>query len=471
MSIFNDHPSHPTENNYQLLKAIFESSYDGIFVTNYQGTTIGVNKAYERITGIKTSDVLGQHIKDLEDYGMFTPIITPTILQTQKSLTVIQKFKTGKQAVITGNPVFNDKGELIYIITNVRDITELKNLRHELKKATELTERYENELSLLRIYNQKHHDIIAESSKMKHVITAALQVARFDTTVLVLGRSGVGKEIVAKLVHSSSLRNNHSFIKINCGAISPNLLESELFGYEAGAFTGALHKGKPGLFEVAHEGTLFLDEIGELPQDLQVKLLRVLQEQEIYRVGSITPKKVDVRILAATNQNLEELVEKGKFRADLYYRLNVVPIEIPSLRERKEDIVPLLHYFCEKYNTQHHMQKHFLPQTMEILENYHWPGNVRELKNVVERLIIMSPENELLPKHLPDNIRNSGEKAADDITINKILPLKQALREVEEKLVLMAQETGGSTRKIAALLGVSQSTVVRRLQQIGERKK
>jgi len=455
------------EHNYQLFKAIFESSYDGIFVTNSQGTTIGANKAYERITGIKASDVLGKNIRDLEKNGMFTPIVTPTILQTQKSLTIIQKFKTGKHAIITGNPVFNDNGELIYIITNVRDITELNNLKHELKKAAELTERYENELSLLRIHNQKHHDIIAESAKMKQVITSALQVARFDTTVLILGKSGVGKEIIAKLIHSSSLRSNHPFIKINCGAISPTLLESELFGYEAGAFTGALSKGKLGLFEVAHQGTLFLDEIGELPQDLQVKLLRVLQEQEIYRVGSVTPKKVDVRILAATNQDLEALVEKGKFRADLYYRLNVVPIEIPSLKERREDIIPLLRHFCEQYNTQHNMQKYFSPQIIEILENYSWPGNVRELKNVVERLIIMSPEDELLPKHLPNNIRNC-EKENANININKILPLKQALSEVEEKLILMAHETCGSTRKMAALLGVSQSTIVRRLREIEE---
>ncbi|MFZ5946162.1 MAG: sigma-54 interaction domain-containing protein [Bacillota bacterium] len=468
MSIFNTPTYGPQENNLQLFEAIFESSYDGIFVTNCQGTTIGANKAYERITGIKASDVLGKNIKDLEKKGMFTPIVTPTILQTQKSLTIIQKFKTGKQAIITGNPVFNDKGELIYIVTNVRDITELSKIKDELKKAIELTERYENELSLLRIHNQEHQDIISESPKMKQVVTSALQVAQFDTTVLILGKSGVGKEVIAKLIHTSSSRGSRSFIKINCGAIAPNLLESELFGYEAGAFTGALSKGKPGLFEVAHEGTLFLDEIGELPQDLQVKLLRVLQEQEIYRVGGIAPKKIDVRILAATNQDLEELVVKGKFREDLYYRLNVVPIEIPSLRERKEDIIPLLRFFCEKYNNQHNMQKYFSPQVIEILENYSWPGNIRELKNVVERLIIMSPDNEIILKHLPNNIRNF-EKETANISINKILPLNQVINEVEEKLVLMAKETYKSTRKIASVLGVSQSTVVRRLRQIKEK--
>ncbi|MDK2823608.1 MAG: hypothetical protein PWP71_1526 [Clostridia bacterium] len=447
------------------LKAILESSYDGIFVTNVHGTTIWANKAYERITGIKISDVLGKNIRDLENSGLFTPIVTPTILQTQKSLTTIQSFKTGKQAVITGSPVFNEKGELIYIITNVRDITELNKLKCELKKANELTERYKNELSLLRIHNQKYNDIIVESSKMKRVLTSALQVARFDTTVLILGKSGVGKEIIAKLIHSSSLRKNHSFIKINCSAISPNLLESELFGYEPGAFTGALSKGKPGLFEVANEGTLFLDEIGEISPDLQIKLLRVLQEQEIYRVGGIKPIKVNVRIIAATNQDLEHLVEIGKFREDLYYRLNVVPIEIPPLKERKEDIIPLLFHFCETYNMKYNMQKYFSPEVIEILENYNWPGNVRELKNVVERLIIMSPENEILPKHLPKNIRFS-DKDNSNIIINKIIPLKQAINELEEKLILMARESCGSTRKIADLLEVSQSTIVRRLRQI-----
>lgn len=447
------------------LKAIFESSYDGIFVTNVHGTTIWANKAYERITGINVSDVLEKNIVDLEKSGMFTPIVTPTILRTQKSLTTIQTFKTGKQAIITGSPVFNEKGELIYIITNVRDITELSILRQQLKKANELTERYKNELSLLRTHNQKYDDIIAESPKMKHVITSALQVARFDTTVLILGKSGVGKEVIAKLIHSSSLRNNHPFIKINCSAISPNLLESELFGYEAGAFTGASNKGKPGLFELADEGTLFLDEIGEISLDLQVKLLRVLQEQEIYRVGGVIPKKVNVRIITATNQNLEEMVEQGKFREDLYYRLNVVPIEIPPLKERKEDIVPLLWHFCEIYNKKHNMEKYFSPQIVEYLENYSWPGNVRELKNVVERLIIMSPDNELLPKHLPKHIKNL-HKEHSNVRVNKLIPLKQALRELEEQLILMAQESCGSTRKIADLLGISQSSVVRRLRQI-----
>jgi PAS domain S-box-containing protein len=462
--IFN-HTYEPNENNYSLFKAIFESSYDGIFVTNHEGTTIGVNKAYERITGIKASDVLGVNIRKLEELGMFSPIVTPTILETQKALTIIQKFKTGKHAIITGNPVFNDNNELIYIVTNVRDITELKNLKNELRKITALTEKYENELSILRIHNQKHHNIIAESTKMKNVITSALQVAKFNTTVLISGKSGVGKEIITKLIHTSSSRASFPFIKINCGAISPNLLESELFGYEAGAFTGASNKGKPGLFEVANEGTVFLDEISELPLDLQVKLLRVLQEQEIYRVGSVTPKKVDVRILAATNQDLSTLVKEGKFRADLYYRLNVVPIEIPSLKERKEDILPLLHHFCEVFNEKHNMNKYFAAETIEILEKYDWPGNVRELKNVVERLIIMNPENELLPKHLPENIRNF-EKEKANIRINKILPLKAAINEVEENLILMAQESCKSTRKMAALLGVSQSTIVRKLRQI-----
>ncbi|MDD3169244.1 MAG: sigma 54-interacting transcriptional regulator, partial [Eubacteriales bacterium] len=272
-------------------------------------------------------------------------------------------------------------------------------------------------------------------------------------------------EVIAKLIHKSSERGKSPYITVNCGAIAPSLLESELFGYEAGAFTGASEKGKPGLFGLAHHGTLFLDEIADLPLELQGKLLRVLQEREIYRVGGVSPVKVDVRIIAAANSDMRELVKQKKFREDLYYRLNVVPIEIPPLRDRKEDIVPLLLHFCEHYNKKYNIQKHFSNEIIDCLERYSWPGNVRELKNLVERLLIMCESSELLPEHLPKHIA-SGQMEQMDIKVNKLMPMKQAYLELEKQLILLARESCGSTKNIAELLNVSQSTVVRRLREI-----
>ena len=449
------------------IKKITDSLYDGFFIINAQGTVLWANKAYVRITGIGLDKVMGKNIKDLENEGWFTPIVSPTVIRTGKSFSVMQSFKTGKNAIVTGNPVFDPNGEIEYIVSNVRDITELNLLRKELKKATQLTESYKTQLSVLQIQDLKLDNIIAKSNKMNNIIISALHVAHFDTTVLVTGESGVGKEVIAKLIHTSSSRSQKSFMTLNCGAIAPTLIESELFGYEAGAFTGASNKGKPGLFEVADEGTLFLDEIGDLPTDLQVKLLRVLQEQEIFRVGGITPIKINVRIIAATNCNLEELVKQKKFREDLYYRLNVVPIEIPPLKERRDDILPLLLHFCEYFNKKYNLQKHLSFEIIDCLERYSWPGNVRELKNVVERLVIMSQSNELLPEHLPKHMLDDDNEQAD-IKINKLMPLKQASHDLEKQLILMAIEKYGSTKKVAGVLEVSQSTIVRRLREVNK---
>jgi len=446
---------------------ITDSLYDGIFVIDIQGTVIWANKAYQRITGITLDAVIGHSIFELQEENIISPIIAPTIIQTKKFFTVLQTFKTGKNAIVTGSPVFDSKGEIKYIVSNVRDITELNLLLKELRKANELTESYKTQISLIQIQKLGLDNIVANSSKMRSVITSALHVSQFDTTVFLSGETGVGKEVIAKLIYTSSYRSKKPYITINCGALAPNLLESELFGYEAGAFTGASNKGKPGLFELANEGTLFLDEIGDLPYELQVKLLRVLQEQEIQRVGGVTSIKVNVRIITATNRNLEELVKAKKFREDLYYRLNVVPIEIPPLIERKEDVGPLLLHFCDFFNKKYNMRKHFSVEILDCLERYSWPGNIRELKNVVEFLVVMNESNELLPKHLPKHI-NTLQNENLGIKVNSLMPLKQASLELEKQLILMAKKSCGSVKKIAKILGVSESTVVRRLREVRE---
>jgi len=448
----------------QELDKIFGSSLSGIFVTNSNSTVIYANPAYINATGLALEDIIGKNVSDLGKSGMLNPLITPFILETHESLTTLQKLGTGKFAIISGSPVYDSGGEPILIITCVNVIT-------GIMKADFPDQFYDPANLKLNINKRKKEhsiDIIAESQVMKTILQEAIKIARYNVTVLLLGDSGVGKEVIASIIHASSIRNNEKFIKINCSTISPSLLESELFGYEPGAFTGALSKGKAGLFEVAGKGTLLLDEIGDMPIDLQAKLLRVLQNHEFYRVGGVEPITSHARIIASTNRDLEKMVEQGKFREDLFYRLNVISIHIPPLRERKEDIRPLLLHFLYIFNKKYGTNKQFSEELIEVLENYHWPGNIRELQNVVERLIVLCIEEYLQPGHLYSKYRlgkPTSSSSEDAIQVNKLIPLKDAVNEVENLLVKKAMSICKSTRKAAELLGVSQSTIMRKLKE------
>jgi transcriptional regulator with PAS, ATPase and Fis domain/NAD-dependent dihydropyrimidine dehydrogenase PreA subunit len=307
--------------------------------------------------------------------------------------------------------------------------------------------------------------VIAYSVEMGKVLHVATKVAQVTTTVLILGESGVGKEVIARFIHNASLRRNGPFVTINCGAIPPNLLESELFGYEAGAFTGAKREGKPGMIEVASLGTLFLDEISDLSLDLQVKLLQVIQQRRLTRVGGIHPIKVDIRIIAATNRDLVRMVEKGEFRADLFYRLNVVPIDIPPLRKRRDDIIPLIYHFLAKHNHAHRYNKTISRETREVLTEYSWPGNVRELENLMERLVVTVEGDEISVDDLPQYVKEQDDAFDSKVIVEGVIPLREAVEEVERQLIKHAQEEHETTYEIAKALGVNQSTVVRKLKK------
>lgn len=304
----------------------------------------------------------------------------------RKKVTALSTILTNnKKVLITGNPFFDDKGEVTQVMTVMRDLTELIKLKDKLEKIEKKNEKYLNELSYFRNKLLKSTNLIGESMKMKEVKELIKYIAKTEATILITGETGCGKEVVSKEIHDRSNRKDSPYIKVNCAAIPDTLIESELFGYDKGAFTGALNKEKLGMFEMANKGTILLDEIGDMPLNLQSKLLRVLQEKEILRVGGTKSIKLDVRVIASTNQHLDELVKMGKFREDLYYRLNVVPIKIPHLRERKEDIPILVHSFLTRLNTKYGKEKSFDSESMEALESYNWPGNVRELQNVIER--------------------------------------------------------------------------------------
>ncbi|MFC4769470.1 sigma 54-interacting transcriptional regulator [Effusibacillus consociatus] len=450
----------------QDLKAVFETSYDVIYVSDGEGMTLRVSSASEKLWGYKPEELVGKTVHELEKQGVFKPSITRLVLERKEKVQTIQTTKTGRRLMVVGTPIKNGEGNIIRVINTSRDITHESRLQLELEDIKSLMEGYKRELEQLRQLAMKNDQLVFKSESMRNVIALAGKVAEVDSTVLILGESGVGKEVLASYIHQNSQRKDKPFIKVNCGAIPENLLESELFGYEKGAFTGASKHGKMGLFEAANEGTLFLDEIGEIPLSLQVKLLRVLQEKEVVRLGGTKPVRVNVRIIAATNRNLEEEVKRGLFREDLYYRLNVVPIRIPSLRERREDILPLVLHFIEKFNNVHHSNKSFSIEAMELLQTYKWPGNVRELQNIIERLVVLTDQKLIEVHHLPEAIMN-GQSGSTAVSITNIMPLQDAIDLLERQLLAMAKERYGTTTKIAEALGVNQSTVSRKISKFG----
>ncbi|TGE38975.1 PAS domain-containing protein [Desulfosporosinus fructosivorans] len=444
------------------LESIINSSYDGMYITDGKCLTLNCNEAYQRITGISASEVVGKTMHELVKQGVFDNSVSILVMEKRKSITITQTIKkTNKQVLVTGNPIFDEDGDLFRIVTNVRDVTELYNLQNQLRKSKEQTLLYKTELRHLRSQQAEDTGIIYRSLCMSKIIELSLKLANVDSTVLITGESGTGKELFAKLIHKHGKGINKPFIKINCAAIPEQLLESELFGYDPGAFTGAKKEGKPGLFELAHNGTLFLDEVAEMPLLLQSKLLRVLQERQIVRVGGTIPFDINVRIIAATNRDLPKMVNEGNFRGDLYYRLMVVPIELPPLRERQEDIPLLVKYFVDKLNSRYGHKYHVSAQLLNALADYPWPGNIRELANIIERLVITTNEDELSVDLLPETIYKK-----------ELLPgyssqLQDAVAQAEAYLISETYKEWKSWTKVAEILGVNKSTIYRKALKHG----
>jgi PAS domain S-box-containing protein len=449
------------------LDTIISSSYDGLMITDGNGTGMKINSALSRVTGLEESHFVGKSIEDLYKSGVFHyQAITVRALKEGRRVTGIQKVNNGKEVLVTGNPVLDSEGRVIRVVTNVRDITELNRLQEELEESKALSAKYHSELSKLKGQIAEESKIVTNNRRVKEIYDLAGRVAQSDVTVLILGESGVGKEGLARLIHSRSGRGSlGQFIQINCGAIPENLLESELFGYEPGAFTGANKSGKKGLFEMAHQGTIFLDEISELPLLLQVKLLRVLQEQELYRLGGTAPIKLDVRIVAASNKNLRQQVDGGKFREDLFYRLNVVPLELPPLRDRPEDILPLVLYYVKFFNEKYKTNKTFSPGTIAAFQRYNWPGNIRELINAVERLIVTSLEDMINIEQISSQTVMLQPVKSTPISVTELVPLKEAKQILERQLVNMALKRYPSIRGAAQALGVTHSLILYKISQ------
>ena len=443
------------------LEAIINSSYDGMFITDGDGMVLRINTAYERITGIRADEVVGKYMGQLVEEKYYDESVTLLVMRSREPITINQTVKNGRRLLVTGNPIFDESGSLFRVVTNVRDVTELTHLQMELTRTEEEKRKYKAELSHLRSMQLADNQIIFRSRSMEQAIGTAVRVAEVDSTVLIMGDSGTGKEEIAKLIHNRGKGIARPFIKINCAALPEQLLESELFGYDAGAFTGARKEGKPGLFELAHQGTLFLDEVGDMPAVLQAKLLRAIQEKEIMRLGGKKPIKVDVRIIAATHRNLTAMADEGRFRKDLYYRLMVVPIRLAPLKERKEDIPPLVMHFLDKYNKRFGWRKTIAPQVLDRLTEYPWPGNVRELENIIERMAVTAGSEVLAIEHLPEELQAKAWRP------KKGTKLKEAAEQAEAYVLAESFKEHGSWQKVAEELQVDRATVYRKAKNYG----
>lgn len=438
------------------LLALIDSSFDGIHVTDSEGITLRVNKAFSRITGTAAEDLIGRSMQELVEDGVYSQDISAMVYMRREPVTISQKSKPGNLVMVTANPVFDEQGVLFRMVINVRDMSELNQLRQQLEQAQTLSQHYQEKLNKYNLADQ----YVIRSKESRDLADLCVRLGQVDATVLIKGESGVGKEFAAQLIHSNSSRRGKPMINVNCAAIPESLFESELFGYDPGAFTGASKTGKLGLFEAADGGTLFLDEIGEMPLNIQAKLLRVIQEKVITRVGSTTPIHIDVRLIAATNRNLQEMVQHKEFRKDLYFRLNVIPVVVPPLRDRKVEIPFLVDHFIKKFNEKYKLKKRIDEREIKTLMNYEWPGNVRELENLIERLVVTYPGDTI--RHI--NLNDIEATVSEEINYDAFAgcKLKTAMEKLEKYLIQNSLETLGSTRKAALELGVSQPTIVRK---------
>ncbi len=449
-----------------ILDAIIESSYDGLWICDANGTVLKINKASERINEIRAEDVLGRNVRDLVDEGLFNESVTLKVMEKNKPVTIIQNLKSGKQLLVTGNPIFID-GKLKYIVTNDRDITELMRLKRELEESRKITKRYYERLQEV-LDEGKSDQFIFCSKEMKTVFETIKRVSEVDVTIFLQGESGVGKNHVARMIHKYSDRSDFPFVHVNCGAIPENLLESELFGYVKGAFTGAKNEGKPGMFEMANKGTLFLDEITEMPLNLQVKLLHFLDSGKMKRVGDVATKEISVRIIAASNRDVKEYVKQKKFREDLFFRLNIVPITIPPLRERKDDIPLLMAHFLKIFNKKHKKNLSISTKVIDMFYHYHFPGNIRELSNLVERMVVMTKGDKITEVNVPNYIL---EGLTNDFTPFASSPpwamgtLRDTIEKLEQEMFKTLLEQSKTQQEMAEILGISQPTVARKLKK------
>ena len=435
------------------LQTIIASSYDGLIICDGQGEILRCNPAVGRILDLTWTELVGRPFKDFVDKGIFQKNIVHLVKKQDALVSLLERPLAKHSLVITGNPVYSEDGEIVKIVINIRDMSELVFLREALEESKQLSEKYQSQIAQMR----NHQDIGATlrscSVIMNNVMDLAFRVSQVDSPVVLVGEQGVGKEEIARLIHAQSKRAQAPFYKLNCGSLPNQLLEIELFGQEIPL--DIAHRGKKGIFELAEKGTVYLEDIGKMSLSLQQRLLRILN-----------PISADVRIIASTISPLKELVEKGLFHKELFFSLNVVPIKVPALRERKEDLIPLVLFHLEQNNKRHGLEKVFSPEAIQLFLNYSWLGNVRELANVIERLVVTSNDKFISPREVDLVLYEKEQSPLRSVTVAGLIPLKEAIDDLEQQLVTLAMKQHGTTVKAAEALGVNQSTVVRKLKRL-----
>jgi PAS domain S-box-containing protein len=463
--------SEPEEKDYEAVfgdqvMSVFEAMADGVWVCDTTPKLLWINSACEELNNINRQDVCGKSVAELLDIGNFDTDVTHQVLSSGKPVAIIQKVKSGRTLLVNGVPVYDSDGNISLVVGSERDLTELNVLRSDIEEKQQLQSRMQSELLALKLRDLKNKEIVAISEAMEQLMESVFRVAGFDTTILLNGASGSGKSMIARVLHEGSIRRDRTFLSLNCGAIPASLIEAELFGYTGGSFTGALTSGKVGLIEAANGGTLFLDEIDAFPLEAQVKLLTFLDTQSFISVGDTKVKEVDVRLIVATNKDLNKLVQSGAFRDDLLFRLNVVPLRLPSLKERQDDLPTLIQKILTNLAEKHGIRKKLDAEALALLSRYSFPGNVRELENILERIFVMSSEGEtIFAASLPHDVKS------------KLLPLRHqneetigleaAIAETEYIYLKRACKKYSRQIDIAHELNLSQPTIARLLKKHG----
>lgn len=456
------------ETNHLYLE-MFNKLQDGIFITDHLGKTIYVNDSFLVLSGLNKKKILGETVYDLMKKGIVPNSCCAKVLDTQRKVSTINKYYKASKCLVSGSPIFDSHGVLKNTISVIRDVSELDLLMKELADEKSMTLVYKNKIEKIEKKEKYKEFANSRSKSMENIYDQASRIADYNSTVLIQGETGVGKDFFAKYIHNiSGYSDIGNYVKINCASIPEYLLESELYGYEKGAFSGAQNKGKLGLLEKANNGTLFLDEIGEMPMLLQSKLLNALNDKEFMKLGGTTPLKFNARIIVATNANLIELINNKKFRLDLYYRINVINITIPPLRDRTEDILPLVNLFLDYYNAEYNKNCYFSPEILELFLVHTWPGNIRELKNMIEKIILIS-KNDYITSELftPQIIGGNSIQSLSEQHLFNGTSLKEKMESYEKRIINDSIKSTKSLSDAAKLLNIDLSTLVRKKRKYG----
>jgi transcriptional regulator with PAS, ATPase and Fis domain len=455
----------PAALSLELLEAMVEGAREGLCILSPQGILLRSNQAAGELLGFEPGQTMERPVHELGVDRDFDWSISGEVAAARVAVSTIQTLRNGRKVMVSGVPVVSAAG-LSYVVVTIREITGMGQVMNRLRDAVEQVEQSRSTLAITTGREPQLDEVVANSPALAAVRDKALQYAAVDSTVLLLGETGAGKGVFARLIHQASARSGGPFLEVNCGAIPEGLMEAELFGYAKGAFTGADAKGKIGLVELAHRGTLLLNEIGDLPLSLQVKLLRFLEDGEVWAVGAVKPKRPDVRIIAATNRDLPGMIADGRFRGDLFYRLDVLALEIPALRDHPEDIPRLIDVALARAEKRLRRRRGITPEAIEVLSRYHFPGNVRELSNLAERLVVTAISETIDVVDLPRHVHGPGTAPIREAP-GPAWTLRKKLRKVESDLLRDALTRYKTQAMAARYLGVTQSTVARKAKQYG----